>query len=67
MSWTAHPIAPGIVHVVSDNDVIQHEPERCVCVPAVECVRTEDGPDGWRYTHHSLDGREEKKVPEQGR
>ena len=34
------------------------EDSGCVCVPAVECVPRQSGPDGWVVTHHSLDGRE---------
>lgn len=30
----------------------------CPCNPTVEHVPNPNGPDGWMYTHHSLDGRE---------
>lgn len=32
--------------------------ETCPCVPAVEHVPNDDGPDGWLVVHASLDGRE---------
>jgi hypothetical protein len=30
----------------------------CVCSPTIDLVQSDDGPDGWVVTHHSLDGRE---------
>lgn len=59
MTWTALKLEPGLVHVLPDDDLVQHdETERCVCQPTPELVLNEDGPDGWVIVHHSLDGRE---------
>lgn len=50
---------PNHVHVTPRRDLVQHtDNEDCVCGPTVEHVPNHDGPDGWLYTHHSLDGRE---------
>lgn len=49
---------PGEVHVLPDDDQIQHARVDCVCGPAAELVRSPRGPDGWLVVHHSLDGRE---------
>jgi len=50
---------PNCVHVTPRNDIVWHvTTEDCVCGPEVEHVPNSDGPDGWLYTHHSLDGRE---------
>lgn len=48
-------------HVIPVGDLIQHSDEddgSCVCGPTVEHVE----PDGWLYTHHSLDAREAKEA-----
>lgn len=45
------------IHVLPNNDLIEHEENDCVCGPTVEHVPTDDG-DGWVITHHTLDGRE---------
>ena len=51
---------PNHVHVLPIGDAVWHQwnGDDCVCVPDVEHVPNEHGPDGWLYTHHSLDGRE---------
>lgn len=67
MTWECRRVSSGRVHVIPVDDLIAHEVVQCVCVPAVECVRKTEGPDGWLYTHHSLDGREQHEVPPQGR
>lgn len=49
------------VHVVPENDLIQHDSsggQDCVCGPSTEPVEREDGSMGWLVVHHSLDGRE---------
>ena len=47
------------IHVMPVNDEVMHENTRdCACGPTVEHVPNVGGPDGWLYTHHSLDGRE---------
>lgn len=56
-------------HVVPVNDLIEHETtDRCLCGPATEPVKREDGSIGWLHVHHSLDGREASEsdngVPE---
>lgn len=48
---------PDTVHVVPNNDLVDHEDEGCVCGPTTEHVPTEHG-DAWVVVHHSLDGRE---------
>jgi len=51
--------AGGAVHVVPCADLVHHElGESCVCGPTPELVHRDLGPEGWMYTHHSLDGRE---------
>ena len=48
----------GAVHVYPVNDQIGHEiSDECPCGPDIECVMSDDGPDGWLVTHHALDGR----------
>lgn len=48
------------VHVLPNNDLIDHEDvgTGCVCGPTTTPVRRDDGTYGWVITHHSLDGRE---------
>jgi hypothetical protein len=51
---------PQTVHVLPNNDLIEHEDEGtdCPCGPTTEPVFDADGACGWVITHHSLDGRE---------
>lgn len=66
MSEHIGPAGPGrdlsdgaTIHVMPVDDEVMHENTRdCVCIPDVEHVPNDHGPDGWLYTHHSLDGRE---------
>ena len=66
MSEHIGPAGPGrdlsdgeTIHVLPIDDEVMHENTRnCVCIPDVEHVPNDHGPDGWLYTHHSLDGRE---------
>ena len=47
------------IHVVPFQDLVAHEIEiDCVCVPRIDFVERANGPIGWMYVHHSLDGRE---------
>ncbi|MGV0042014.1 hypothetical protein [Mycobacterium colombiense] len=48
------------VHVLPNNDLIEHEDDGtdCPCGPTVEPVFDSEGSCGWLITHHSLDGRE---------
>lgn len=57
---TGRDLADGeTIHVMPVDDLVLHENTReCVCQPVVEHVPNDDGPDGWLFTHHSLDGRE---------
>lgn len=66
MAWLVAPGA-GIreQHVLPVADLVDHDAsEHCVCRPSTEIVvepgivGTVDGPDGWIFVHHSLDGRE---------
>lgn len=45
-------------HIYPEGDLIQHTDNECVCGPTPEPTRREDGVVGWRFVHHSLDGRE---------
>lgn len=58
MTWTATEAEPGVVHVIPNDDQIQHAEAGCVCGPTDELVPNDRGPDGWLVIHHSLDGRE---------
>lgn len=51
-------------HVYPNADLITHdiETDECVCSPAVEAVRRDDGSVGWVAVHHSLDGREVNEM-----
>lgn len=51
---------PQTVHVLPNNDLIEHEDEGadCPCGPIAEPVFDKDGACGWLITHYSLDGRE---------
>lgn len=50
------------VHVIPRADQVQHEPtEDCVCGPATEPAKRDDGSYGWLHVHHSLDGREQQE------
>lgn len=52
----------GAVHVVPCDDVVDHDlTDECVCGPSPELVHSELNPEGWLYTHHSLDGREARE------
>lgn len=46
------------VHVLPDNDLIDHVEGECPCGPSTRMVTSDDKPIGWIVTHHSLDGRE---------
>lgn len=47
------------IHRMPVGDLVLHESTAdCACRPDVEHVPNGNGPDGWLYTHHSLDGRE---------
>lgn len=45
-------------HVMPNNDQIEHTFTDCLCGPAVDPVKRDDGSIGWVLVHHSLDGRE---------
>jgi hypothetical protein len=54
----------NVRHTYPLGDLIEHDTSGpdCVCGPAVELVRNDDGTDaGWLYIHHSLDGREKRE------
>jgi hypothetical protein len=61
VSWLVDQVQGGDVHVVPEQDLVQHEEADCVCGPATEPVFRDDGSNGWLVTHHSLDGRERQK------
>ncbi len=45
---------PSEMHVIPDNDTIEHEAESdCVCGPDAE-LKEVRGRDVWVYTHHYL-------------
>lgn len=41
---------------IPDDDLIDHEPQGCVCGPTLEMVRDGDV-YAWVLVHHRLDGR----------
>ena len=52
---------PNHIHVIPDNDLIEHETELdddCPCGPEVQPVEREDGSMSWLYHHSALDGRD---------
>ena len=57
-------LQPGTAIVHPLNDIIEHDvdgEDACVCGPRVEPVPRDNGSNGWLYTHHSLDGREQSE------
>jgi hypothetical protein len=57
--WLAQEVSDTAVHTVPLDDVIVHDfSEACPCGPRSRVIPREGRPDGWVYTHHSLDGRE---------
>lgn len=54
------------IHVLPVDDLVEHEDvgDDCVCGSTVEAVPRDDGSMGWLITHHSLDGRELREVPD---
>ena len=64
MSWPATLEDDGYIHVVPDNDLIDHFIGECVCQPTTTLDQQEGLPDVWIVIHHSLDGREryEKEI-----
>jgi hypothetical protein len=62
MTWRHHTEGTRPLHVWPEHDRVQHNTEDdagdCICGPATEPVKREDGSIGWVIRHHSLDGRE---------
>jgi len=53
------------VHVMPQNDYIEHEFTDCPCGPDYEFIDPDTGvtyPSGPLVTHHSLDGREQRET-----
>lgn len=51
------------LHVIPLNDLIEHDTAgECVCVPASQPVKRDDGSVGWLMVHSSLDGRELRET-----
>lgn len=50
------------VHVVPISDLVDHEPENCLCGPRAEPVKRPDGSYGWLIVHHALDGRTDAET-----
>lgn len=60
--WEVYKAADKTVHVVPVDDWIQHIlSDGCPCGPACEPVLRDDGSNGWMYTHHSADGRDQRE------
>lgn len=60
--WLVCESAPGRVHVAPLDDAVVHEfTETCVCMPTPVPVPTVGG-TGWKFVHHSLDGREQHEA-----
>jgi hypothetical protein len=62
MSWEAIRLEGGDVHVHPLRDLIEHDPNDCICGPTVEPVPREDGSMGWLISHHALDAREQEEA-----
>jgi hypothetical protein len=56
--WESIQLDNDDVHVHPLGDLVEHEPEDCVCGPTVEPVPRDDGSVGWCIIHHALDARE---------
>ena len=57
--WLAQDTSGTAVHAVPLDDVIVHDfSEDCPCGPRPRRIPRDGRPDGWTFTHHSLDGRE---------
>lgn len=53
------------VHIVpeEETDIVPHDlAEDCICGPTTEPVECADGSINWLYSHHSLDGREQREA-----
>lgn len=48
----------GDFHIVPVGDLVEHEPDGCVCGPRAGMARGPDGMLRTCYLHRSLDGRE---------
>lgn len=50
------------LHVIPNNDLVEHVPNKtCVCGPKIDSFVGESGTVEWRYTHESLDRREDRE------
>lgn len=57
--WLAQEVSDTEVHAVPLDDTIVHEfSPGCPCGPGARVIPRAGRPDGWVYTHHSVDGRE---------
>jgi hypothetical protein len=56
--WESAVLDNDDVHVHPLGDLVEHEPDDCVCGPTVEPVPRDDGSMGWCIIHHALDDRE---------
>lgn len=57
--WLAREVSDTAVHAVPLDDLIVHDfSEDCPCGPRARTIPRDGRPDGWIYTHHSLDSRE---------
>lgn len=56
--WVCRKVCDNEMHVVPDRDIVDHEPDDCMCGPRTEPMQREDGSYGWMVVHSSLDGRE---------
>ena len=52
------PLPERIMHsaTLPDDDLIEHEPEDCICGPTLQLVR-DGNVYAWVLVHHRLDGR----------
>lgn len=61
--------ADDIYHVYPMNDLVGHDLEEdagCVCGPTIDRMEAPDGRIGVLVVHHSLDGREQIELLEDG-
>jgi len=46
------------VHIVPENDTMDHWITDCLCKPTAEPIKRDDGSIAWLVTHNAEDGRE---------
>lgn len=62
--WRVGHVHDGSVHVEPAGDLIDHQVEECVCLPAHYPEKRGDGSLAWVVVHHALDQREVRERQE---